>query len=159
MTVSGVQQSDSVIHIQVSTLFQVIFPFRITEYWAEFPVLYIGPCWLSVLNVTVCTCQSQTPNQYFGWCFSLATSPEPQTCLLALPPGRVTGISRATGAKQLTSLDLDPVPCLPPFQLVVHPPPKCSAPPSPVPNVSFAPHFLSPVSNPVASFSGSSFFV
>ena len=39
--VLGVQQSDSVIHIQVSILFQIFFPFRfITEYWAEFPVLY-----------------------------------------------------------------------------------------------------------------------
>ena len=61
----SVQQSDSLIH--VSIIFQVIFPFRLLHtidqtYHSTFPVLYtVGPCWLSILNITVCTCQSQTP--------------------------------------------------------------------------------------------------
>ena len=60
--VSGIQQIDSVIHMHVSTIFQTLFPIQvITEYWAEFPVLH--PCWLSILNRVVCTCQSKSPNQ------------------------------------------------------------------------------------------------
>ena len=31
MLVSGVQQSDSVIHIHVSILFQILFPFRLLQ--------------------------------------------------------------------------------------------------------------------------------
>ena len=36
--VSGVQQSDSVIHICVSILFQVLFPFRLLQNTKQFPV-------------------------------------------------------------------------------------------------------------------------
>jgi len=35
---SGVQQSESVIHLHISTLF--FFHIGIAEYWLEFPVLY-----------------------------------------------------------------------------------------------------------------------
>ena len=61
--VSGVQQSDSVIHIHVSILFQILFPFRLLQNTKQRPLCYtVGPCWLSVLNITACTWQSQTPN-------------------------------------------------------------------------------------------------
>ena len=61
--VSGIQQSDSLIHIHVSVLFQILFPFRLLQCTEKSFLCYIvGPCWLSVLNIAVCTCQSQTPN-------------------------------------------------------------------------------------------------
>ena len=56
MLVSGVQQSDSVIHTQVSILFQVLFPFRLLQITEQSSLCYtIGPCWLSILNIAVCT--------------------------------------------------------------------------------------------------------
>ena len=58
--VSGVQQSDSVIH--VSILFQIIFPFRLLHNIEQSSLCYtIGPCWLSILNISVCTCPFQIP--------------------------------------------------------------------------------------------------
>ena len=60
--VSGVQQSDSVIRIHVSILFQILFPFRLLQSIEQSSLCYtVGP-WLSILNTAVCTCQSQTPN-------------------------------------------------------------------------------------------------
>ena len=48
------------------------FPIQvITEYWAEFPVLYTTPCWLSILNTAVCTCQSQTTRTTLNSCEAL----------------------------------------------------------------------------------------
>ena len=56
MLVSGIQQSDSVIHTQVSILFQVLFPFRLLQITEQSSLCYtIGPCWLSILNIAVCT--------------------------------------------------------------------------------------------------------
>ena len=61
MLVSGVQQSDSVIHIHVSILFQILFPIKLLKNIEQSSLCYtVGPCWLSVLNTAVCTCQSQT---------------------------------------------------------------------------------------------------
>ena len=55
--VSGVQHSDSVIHIHVST-FSNSFPiYIITEYWAEFPV-YSRSQSLSILKISVWTCKT-----------------------------------------------------------------------------------------------------
>ena len=51
--VSGGQQRDSAIHIYVSTLPQTPFPSRL-------PHDIVGPCRLSILNIAVCTCPSQT---------------------------------------------------------------------------------------------------
>ena len=65
--VSGVQQSDSVIHIHVSILFQILFPSKLLQNIEQRSLCYtVGPYWLSVLNVAVCTCQSQTPKQFVG---------------------------------------------------------------------------------------------
>ena len=61
--VSGAQESDSVIHIHVSTLFQILFPFRLLQNTEQTCLSYtVGTCWLSILNTAVCTCQFQTPN-------------------------------------------------------------------------------------------------
>ena len=64
--VSGVQPSDSVLHIPVSSLFQILFPFTLLQNIEQSSLCYtVGPCWLCVLNIAVCTCQSQTPNLSF----------------------------------------------------------------------------------------------
>ena len=60
--VSGVQQSDSVVHIHVSIFFQILFPFTLLQNIEQSSLCYtVGPCWLSIVNITFCTCQSQTP--------------------------------------------------------------------------------------------------
>ena len=56
--VSGVQQSDSVIHVHVSILFQILFSFILLHNIEQSSLCYtVGPCWLSILNIAVCTCQ------------------------------------------------------------------------------------------------------
>ena len=56
--VSGVQHSDSVHHIHVSILFQMLFPFRLLQNIEQCSLCYaVGHCWLSILNIAVCTCQ------------------------------------------------------------------------------------------------------
>ena len=50
------------LYIHVSILFQILFPFRLLQNIEQSSLCYtVGPCWLSVLNITVCTCQSQLP--------------------------------------------------------------------------------------------------
>ena len=45
--VSDVQQSDSVIHICVFILFQILFPFRLLHNIVQSSLCYtVGPCWL-----------------------------------------------------------------------------------------------------------------
>ena len=53
--VSGVQQGDSVtLHIHVSILFQILFPFRLLQNIEQSSLCYtVGPCWLSSLNIAV----------------------------------------------------------------------------------------------------------
>ena len=44
------------------TLFQIIFLFRLLQNIEQSSLCYTeGPCWLSILNIEVCTCESQTP--------------------------------------------------------------------------------------------------
>ena len=58
---SGVKQSDSVTHIPVSVLFQVLFPFRLLQNIEQSSLCYaVGPWWFSILNVAVCICKFQT---------------------------------------------------------------------------------------------------
>ena len=48
--VSGIQQNDSVIHIHVSILFQILFPFRLLRNIEQSSLCYtVSPCWLSIL--------------------------------------------------------------------------------------------------------------
>ena len=55
MLASGIQQSDSVIHIHVSILFQIIFPIRLLQNIEQSSLCYtVGPCWLSILKIAVC---------------------------------------------------------------------------------------------------------
>ena len=61
MLVSAVQQKDSVTY--VSILFQILFPFRLLQDIEQSSRCYtVGPCCLSILNIVMCTCQSQIPN-------------------------------------------------------------------------------------------------
>ena len=54
--VSGIQPSDSVIHIDESILFQLFSPFRLLQNIEQHFLCYtLGPCWLSILNTVVCT--------------------------------------------------------------------------------------------------------
>ena len=63
--VSGVPQSDSVMHIPVSVLSQILFPFGLLHYIEQSSLCYtVGPCWLSVLNIAVCTCPPPTTHQH-----------------------------------------------------------------------------------------------
>ena len=60
--VSVVQQSDSVIHIHVSTLFQILFPIWLLQNVEQSSLCYaVGPCWLPIINIAECTCRFQTP--------------------------------------------------------------------------------------------------
>ena len=50
-----------VIHWPVSILFQILFMFRLLYNTEQSSMCYtVDPCWLSILNIAVCTCQSQT---------------------------------------------------------------------------------------------------
>ena len=61
--ISGVQQSDSVTHIHLSNLFQILFLFRLLQSIEQSSLCYIvSPCLLFVLNIAVRLCQSQTSN-------------------------------------------------------------------------------------------------
>ena len=59
------------VHIHVSILFQVLLPFRLLQNMEESSLCYtVGLCWLSILNIAVCICQSQPPNlslPHFPW--------------------------------------------------------------------------------------------
>ena len=60
--VSYIQQSDSVLHIHVSILFQTLFLFSLLQNIEQNSLCYaVGPCWLSTLNIAVSNCQSQFP--------------------------------------------------------------------------------------------------
>ena len=61
--VSGVQQSESVIHIHISTVFYILFPYRPLEYWVEFPVLYIRS--LLVICFIYCSVYMSIPISHF----------------------------------------------------------------------------------------------
>ena len=51
MLVSGVQQGDSVSHIHISILFQILFPFRLQNIEQSSLCYTVGPCWLSILFI------------------------------------------------------------------------------------------------------------
>ena len=70
--VSGVQQSESIIHLNISILFQILVPCRLSQTIEQISLCYtVGPCFLPVLYTVVCTCHSQPPSlslpQYFLW--------------------------------------------------------------------------------------------
>ena len=55
--VSGVQQSDSVIHTDISILFQTLFPYRLLQNTEQSSLCYTaGTCWLSILFIEMCIC-------------------------------------------------------------------------------------------------------
>ena len=60
--VLGGQWRDSAIHIHVSILPQTPLPSRLPYNTEQSSLCYIvGPCWVSILNIAVCTCPFQTP--------------------------------------------------------------------------------------------------
>ena len=62
VTVSGAQQRNSAVHMHVSILPQTPLPSRLPHNIGQSPLCHpVGPCWLSILNIAVCTCRSQTP--------------------------------------------------------------------------------------------------
>ena len=83
MLVSGVQQGDSVIHIHVSILFQILFPFRLLHNTEQSSLCYtVGPCWLSILSISaVYFCLSPPPLCPEVWKLSHSSLP----AQLALP--------------------------------------------------------------------------
>ena len=57
LLVSGVQQSDSVTHIHVFILVQILFPLRLLYNIGQRTLCYtVSLCWLSMLNTAVCMC-------------------------------------------------------------------------------------------------------
>ena len=58
MLVSGIQQSDSVIHTYIYIyIFQILFPYRLLQNIKYSSMCYtVGPCWLPILYVVVCIC-------------------------------------------------------------------------------------------------------
>ena len=60
--VSGEQRRDSAIHIHVSILSSTPLPSRLPHNTEQSSLSYtVGPCYLFILNMTVCTSPSQTP--------------------------------------------------------------------------------------------------
>ena len=60
--VSGGQRRNSATHKHVSILPQIPLPSRLPCNIEQSPLCCLGgPCWLSILNVVVCSCPSQTP--------------------------------------------------------------------------------------------------
>ena len=58
--VSGARQRDSAIHTHVSILLQTPVPSRLPHNSEQSSLCYtVGPCWLSIYSIAVCTCPSQ----------------------------------------------------------------------------------------------------
>ena len=71
MIVSGKQQGDSATHIYESVLSNTPLPSRLPHIIEQNSLYYIaGPCWLSILDTVVYTCQFQSPN-----CFPSSLAP------------------------------------------------------------------------------------
>ena len=57
MFVSGIQQNDSVIHIHMFILFQVLFSYGLSQNIEQTSLCYIvDPFWLYILYIVVCIC-------------------------------------------------------------------------------------------------------
>ena len=60
--VSGEQRRDSAVHVHVFILPQTPLPSRLPHNIEQSSLrCTVGPCWLSSLNIAVCTCPTQTP--------------------------------------------------------------------------------------------------
>ena len=65
--VSGVQQSDSVMHIPISVLFQIPFQFRLLHNIEQSSLCYtVDPCWLSISTIAMYTCHTNRGNAKEG---------------------------------------------------------------------------------------------
>ena len=62
MTVSGEQWRSPAIHAHISILPQINFSSGLPHHVEQSSMCYtVGPCWLFILNIVVCTYTSQTP--------------------------------------------------------------------------------------------------
>ena len=51
------------LHISMYLFFLILFPCSLLQSIEPSSLYYtVGPCWLSILNIAVCICESQTPN-------------------------------------------------------------------------------------------------
>ena len=51
------------LHIHLSILFQILFPFRLLQNIEQISLCYtVGLYWVSIFNIIACICQSQTFN-------------------------------------------------------------------------------------------------
>ena len=81
MIVSSGQQRDSAIPIHVSILPKTPLPSRLQCNIEQSSLCYtVGPCWLSILNIAVFTCLSQT--LYLSFPPVNVRSPSPWVCFL-----------------------------------------------------------------------------
>ena len=70
LIVSGEQQRDSAIYIHVPILPQTPLPSRLPHNVEQSSICYtVGPCWLSILRVAVCTCQEMNLFVIPTWLF------------------------------------------------------------------------------------------
>ena len=64
--VSGEWQRDSAIHIRISILPHNLLPSRLPHNTKQSSLCCtVSPCWLSVLNIALCTCPYKLPNSSF----------------------------------------------------------------------------------------------
>ena len=62
LTISGEQGRGPAIRTHVSILPQTYLPSRPPHNIEQSPMCCtVAPCWLTILNIAVCACQSQTP--------------------------------------------------------------------------------------------------
>ena len=67
MIISGGQQKDSAIHIHISIVPQTPLPSRLPCNIEQSSLCYtVASCCSSILNIGVCTCQSQIPSLFQG---------------------------------------------------------------------------------------------
>ena len=76
--VSDVQQSNSVIRIHVAILFQIFCPFGLLQNIEQHSLCYtVGPCWLSILNIVVCTSEKAMVTHSSTLAWKIAWMEEP----------------------------------------------------------------------------------
>ena len=73
--VSGEQWRDSAIHIHVSILPQTPLPSRLPHIEQSSLCDTVGPCWLSISNIAVCTCPPKIPLHSFNYFFNTYSRP------------------------------------------------------------------------------------
>ena len=85
MIVSGGQQRDSALHTHVSVLRQTPLPSRLPHNIEQSSLCNtVGPCWLSISNIAVCTCPPKVVLHSFNYFFNMYSRPSCWRCNLCL---------------------------------------------------------------------------